>query len=220
RTSPCTSPRSRRTRTGSWSCATTSRGGDERKSARVPEGRRRFAYAGGRGGRFSAGSGLFRRLARLIEQLHQRHRRRVARPVAHLQDPEIPARTILEARPELVEELADRRVVAQPIEREAPTADAVLLRKRDQRLDDAPQLLRLRQRGLDRLVRQQRCRHVAVHRLAMRGVPAELAARFTMTHCPSLSTPTTRNSPRCAARAAASSRAACRARGRAPRALP
>src|SRR5690606_36914070 len=123
-----------------------------------------------------------RLLARLIEQLHERHRRRVARPIPHLQDPEIAARTVLEARPELGEELADRRLVAQPRERETPTAHAVLLRERDQRLDDPPELLRLRQRRLDRLVRQQRCREIAVQRLAVRRVAAELPARFAMTH--------------------------------------
>src|SRR5690606_13243897 len=155
-----------------------------------------------------AGSALRRIPApsRLIEQLDQRHRRRVARPEAHLEDAQIPARPLLEARPELVEQLADRGFVAQPIERETTAADAVLLRERDQRLDDPAQLLRLRQGRLDRFVRQQGRRHVAVHRLAMRRVPAELPARLTMTHgSTSLSTQATRTAPRSAAPEAASS---------------
>ena len=62
------------------------------------------------------------------------------------------------ARAELDEELADRDLVAQAREREAAIGDAVDLGERDQRLGDAAQFLRLRQRGADQLVLDQRRR--------------------------------------------------------------
>src|SRR5690606_28025788 len=116
------------------------------------------------------------------EELDERHRRRIAAPVAHLQNAEIPARPLPEPRPELGEQPPDRGLVTQPIERETAAARPVLLRERDQRLDDAPQLLRLRQRRAYRLVLQQRRREIPIHRAAVRGVAAEPAAGFSMTH--------------------------------------
>src|SRR6185312_10575756 len=90
-----------------------------------------------------------------VEQLDERHRRGVALAEAELQDPQVAPRARLVARAELVEELADDVTVAQAVEREPPVGERRLLGERDQRLGDAAQLLRLRQRRLDRLVREQ-----------------------------------------------------------------
>ena len=59
---------------------------------------------------------------------------------------------------------------------------AVDLRERNQRLDHAPQLLRLRERRADRLVPQERHRHVAHQRLPVRAVARELTAGESVTH--------------------------------------
>ena len=120
---------------------------------------------------------------RLIEQLHQRHRRGVARTRIHAQDARVAARTRLEARTEGLEQLHDHFRVAQLREGAATIGVAVVLAERDQRLDDAAQFLRLRHRRADRLVTQQRRRHVAKHRRAMRCVAAELPAGKLVTHC-------------------------------------
>ena len=55
---------------------------------------------------------------------------------------------------------------------------------RDDPLDERPQLLRLRHRGLDPLVAEQRLGLVAEHRDAMLGDPAEFPMTDSVTHCP------------------------------------
>src|SRR5262249_53512917 len=110
------------------------------------------------------------------------HRRGITGAEAGLQNPQIAAGAALEARAKLGEQTADGRVIAQAIERETTTARAVFLRERDQRLYDAAQVLRLRQRGAGGLVDQQGGRHVAVHRAPVRRGAAELAARISVTH--------------------------------------
>src|SRR5688572_15632801 len=139
---------------------------------------------------YSGYSGLRRRarltwlydLLGLIEQLHDRHRRGVAGAETDLEDPQIAARAALEAGPQILEQDTDGFVVAQAVEREPAVAHAVFLRERDQGLDDAAQLLGLRQRGAHRLVHEQRRREVAVHRPAVRGLAAEPTARISVTH--------------------------------------
>ena len=66
--------------------------------------------------------------ARLIEQLNDGHRRCVSSPIAHLENPKVTAGSLLIPRAELGEELADRDVVAQAIEREPAAANGVLAR--------------------------------------------------------------------------------------------
>src|SRR5262249_1649266 len=66
--------------------------------------------------------GCFRRL-RAVDQLDQRHRRLVADAEAELEDAQVPARTRLVARAELVEELHDDVTIAQPVECEAAIRD-------------------------------------------------------------------------------------------------
>jgi len=60
--------------------------------------------------------------------------------------------------------------------------EAALLGKRHQFLHHRAQLLRLRQRGDDLLVLDQGRRHVGKHGTAMRGLLAELAVNFAVTH--------------------------------------
>ncbi len=126
--------------------------------------------------------GLLRRRASLVDQLHQRHRRCVARAGLHLEDAGIAAGARLEARADVLEQLAHDLVVPQLREGAAAPGEAVRLAQRDQRLDDAPQLLGLGQGSANRLVPQQRCGHVAHQRLAVRGVARQLAAGELVTH--------------------------------------
>ena len=91
--------------------------------------------------------------------------------------------------------VARERVVAAPGFRLpdvlTPVADGAVRRllepdrglaERDERLDEAAQLLRLRDGRLDRLVAQQRGRHVAQHRPAMGGVAAQLPPGQSVSH--------------------------------------
>src|SRR4029079_1789 len=56
---------------------------------------------------------------RPTHELDQRHRRRVARPEAELEDAQVAARARLVARAKLVEELGHDIAIAQTIERDA-----------------------------------------------------------------------------------------------------
>ena len=67
--------------------------------------------------------------------------------VRHVQDARVATRARLEARTEVVEQLVDDRRVAQPRKRATAVGEAVALAERDQRLDVAAQLLRLRARS-------------------------------------------------------------------------
>src|SRR5262249_21984659 len=59
---------------------------------------------------------------------------------------------------------------------------AAALAERDELLDDRAQVLRLRQRGDDLLVLDQRGRHVGEHRAAMLGRAVELAVYLAVAH--------------------------------------
>ena len=83
---------------------------------------------------------------------------------------------------EIVEQLGDDAAVAQPIEREAPVGERGLLAERDDRLDHAAQLLRLRQRRLDDFVPEQRAGHVPQHREAMAARAVELSESVSVPH--------------------------------------
>src|SRR6185503_16040107 len=101
---------------------------------------------------------------------------------AVLQDSQIAAIALRVARRELGEELAHRRAITQPIERQPPVRERRRLADRDHRLDDTPQLFSLRQRGRDALVPQQRYRHVAEHREPVTRGFVQLAQAVTVTH--------------------------------------
>src|SRR5262245_44812809 len=117
-----------------------------------------------------------------LDQLHQRHRRRVARSRTHLEDPRVAARAGPEARPDVLEQLHDQRVVAQRDEGATAARQRVRLAERDERLDDPAQLLRLRERGPDRLGADEGRAHVAHQRLAVAAVARELASRKLVSH--------------------------------------
>src|SRR6185436_10283 len=72
---------------------------------------------------------------RAVDELHQRHRRRVARARRQVQDARIAAWTGLEAGTEVLEQLGDDLAVTQAGEGDAAIGLAVLLRERDERLD-------------------------------------------------------------------------------------
>src|SRR5581483_4056937 len=220
-----------------WTRAARSRGssaaGTRSRERRVRAGRSRSLPSrehekAGRAARLVATRGAtrayspsapLRRLAfrrRPVHELDQRHRRVVALPEAELEDAQVATRTRLVARPELVEELGHDLAIAQAIEGETAVRERRLLAEGDERLGNAAQFLRLRQRGLDDLVREQRIGHVAQHSETMTAGAIELAQAVAVTHVlfPERFVMGGR------ARLAASSRASCRARGRARRALP
>jgi ABC-type methionine transport system ATPase subunit len=90
-------------------------------------------------------------LQRPVEQLDESHRRVVAIAETALQNPQVTAVAGGIAGPELVEHLDHHVAVAQAVENAKTTVgEARLLAERDDRLDNAPQLLGLRQRRLDR----------------------------------------------------------------------
>src|SRR4029077_20687427 len=72
--------------------------------------------------------------------------------------------------------------IAQAREGEAAVGVRVDLGERDERLDHAAQLLRLRQGGADRLVAQQRYPHGAHERVTVRAVTRQLPAGKMVTH--------------------------------------
>src|SRR4029453_18867464 len=117
----------------------------------------------------------------LLDELHESHRRSIAGTDAQLEDAGVAAGPLLVARSHLVEELRDDLTIAQAIEGETTARDAVRLCEGDQGLDLAPQLLCLRQGRADRLVTQQRRRHVPEHRVPVRAVAAQLPAAVAMT---------------------------------------
>ena len=117
-----------------------------------------------------------------VDEFDVRHRRVVAGAEAALEDAQVAARTGGVTRAEDGEQIADRFLVAQAREREAAVGDAVDLRERDERLRDAAKFFRLRQRGTDQFVLEQRSRHVAEHRFAMGAGAAELASGFLVAH--------------------------------------
>src|SRR5450432_971778 len=129
-----------------------------------------------------AGIARFFLRLRTIHQLDQRHRRVVALAEAVLEDAQVPAAARLVAGTELREKLHDGVAIAQAIEGEALVGERRSLAERDDGLGDAAQLLRLRQRGLDRLVLEERYGHVAQHREAMAAGLVELAKPVAVTH--------------------------------------
>src|SRR5690348_17185150 len=133
------------------------------------------------GGLISAGLGLFRLLLgaalllraslfvrllsasgrRAIDELHKSHLGIVTRTGQHAENASVAARTSLEARAEVSEQLLNHFAIAQSRERQAAVRLVILLRERNERLDDPAKLLRLRNRRADRFVTQQRNAHVA-----------------------------------------------------------
>jgi len=110
---------------------------------------------------------------RLIEQLHYSHRRRITGTMPHFQNPQIATRALLETRAQLIEELANRLLITQPIEGQPAIGNAVYLCQGYQRLYYTPQLFSFWQSGTNGFVLDQRRRHVAVHRFTMTAFAPE-----------------------------------------------
>src|SRR6187200_1370160 len=81
-------------------------------------------------------AGRSRRGGVRLDELHQRHRRRVAGTGTHLQDARVTAGARLEARPDVLEQLHDQRVVAQRREGASAARQRVRLAEGDERFDD------------------------------------------------------------------------------------
>src|SRR3954447_4620305 len=117
-----------------------------------------------------------------VDELDHADRRAVAMAVARLEHARVAAATRGVARAEHVEQLLHHRRVAQLGERLAARMQVAALRKRHQLLDDRTQVLRLRQRGDDLLVLDQRRRKMLEQRGALVGAPVELAVGNPVTH--------------------------------------
>src|SRR5262245_25272094 len=76
---------------------------------------------------------LGRRCGSLLGEHHQRHRRVVAVAEADLEDAQVAAVALGEARPEIVEQLLDDRAIAQPVEGNQPVGSVRLLPGGDNR---------------------------------------------------------------------------------------
>src|SRR6267142_1394684 len=160
---------------------------------------------------------------RPIEKLDQRHRRIVALPESVLEDTQVPSVSLRVARAELGKELGHYAAVAQPVESEAPVGEARLLAEREDGLDDAPQLLRLGERGVYDLVPQKGNGHIAQHRQAMAAGAVQLSQSVAVPHrsCrPLVALETFRWSARFRVRRAASFRASSPGSALAKRGLP
>src|SRR3546814_783311 len=115
----------------------------------------------GRSGVLALGGGV------AVDQLDDRHRRHVAVAEAGLQHPAVAAVALLVAGRQLVEQLGGNLRVAQHRERLPAGMQVAALAQGDETVDDASEVLRLGQRGLDLLVLHQGRRHVGEHRLAV-----------------------------------------------------
>src|SRR5207245_9933208 len=80
-------------------------------------------------------------------ELQDGHLRGIAAAETELDDARVPARPLVEARAERVEQLRDQRVVGDDATRLPAVVHAVVLAQRHQALDLRPQLLRFRERG-------------------------------------------------------------------------
>lgn len=119
---------------------------------------------------------------RTVNQLHESHGRVVALTEAHLQHAGIAAVAVRVARTDFGEQLDHRVAIAQTGKRQTLVREGGLLAQRDQGFDDAAQFFRLRQRGLDRFVRDQRNGHVAEHGKTVTAGAVELTQAITVTH--------------------------------------
>src|SRR5215213_10181696 len=117
-----------------------------------------------------------------VDEFDHGHRRVVAVAEAGLDDAGVAALAVLVAGRQYVEQLADLILVAHLGDRLPAHGQPTLLAEGDQLLDDRTQFLRLRQRGDDLLVLDQRRAHVGEHRLAMLGGAVELTMNLAVTH--------------------------------------
>src|SRR6516162_355401 len=142
--------------------------------------RRRFGL--GFGLRLHRSGVLPFRLHVAIDEFDDRDGGGIAIAEAGLEDAGIAAVAVLVAGTEHLEQFLDHGDVAHLRDRLAARVQVATLAERDQFLDDRPQVLRLRQRGHDLLVLDERRRHVGEHGAAMLAGAIELAMGVSVTH--------------------------------------
>src|SRR5882757_4280437 len=159
--------------------------GNERQGLWVP------AFAGTTAGvRLRGFRGLFRYRAGIealgvdvaVDEFDHGHRGVIAIAKTGLDDAGIAALAVLVAGGENVEQLFGLIEVAHLGDRLPPHGETALLAERDQLLHDRAQFLRLRQRGDDLLVLDQRRAHIGEHRAPVLGGAIELAMNLAVTH--------------------------------------
>src|SRR4029453_15808050 len=146
----------------------------------------RLGFFGGRG---LLGLGV--RVVLAADQLDLRDLGAVAAAITELQDPRVAAGPPLEARRGRVEKLPHAPAVMVSPQPQAAGGKGLAvvgpprhatLGDADDPLDEGPQLLRPRDRGLDPLVLQQRVCLIAQHRDAVLGDPSQFPVCYSMTH--------------------------------------
>src|SRR5262245_57339895 len=122
------------------------------------------------------------RLDVAVDELDDRDRSGIAVAEAGLEHAGVAAVAVLVAGTKHLEQLLDHGDVAHLRDRLAARVQVAALAERDQFLDDRTQVLRLRQRGHDLLVLDERRRHVGEHGAAMLAGAVELAMGVSVTH--------------------------------------
>src|SRR5215813_4417117 len=121
-------------------------------------------------------------LGRTVDQLEQRHLRRVAGAVAEADDAGVAPGAAGVAIPELAEDLLEHRAATHGALRQADVGEATPLAEGDDPLGEPPGLLGLGHGGLDRLVLEQRRDHVVEHRQPVAGGLLQLPVSDAMAH--------------------------------------
>ena len=92
---------------------------------------------------------------RFIDQLDERHRRRIARSWPQFQDSQIATRSFFEAGTQIRKQLPDRRLIPQTIECKATIGNTIFFGQRDQWFYDAAKFFGLWQGRPDRFMLHQ-----------------------------------------------------------------
>src|SRR5256714_3873591 len=135
-----------------------------------------FGLLGGGGGLLLAGGDL------VADEFEDGHLGGVAAAGSQLHDAGVAARTVAEAGAEGVEQLGHERVVVDLARGVAAVVHAVGAAEGDQALDLRLELLRLRERGDDALLVDERGELVAEHGQAMTRRSAQLPVHHSMSH--------------------------------------
>src|SRR6185295_6567943 len=130
-----------------------------------------------------------------LDQLEHRHLGPVAQARSELDDAQIAALALAEARRDLVEHLLDEIALQHPAQHPPAVVHGAVLAARDHPLGDGPQLLGLGKRGDDLLLLHQRLELVAEQGLPVRGGPPQLSAFDRVTHDLPLLKPRPRAAP-------------------------
>src|SRR2546425_3177279 len=119
-----------------------------------------------------------------VHQLDPRHWSAVALSRPQLQDPRIPALTLLEPRRDLVEQACDHVAVGDVLQHLPPSGEIATFGLCDELLRVGPEHLRLRLCGVDRFVDEQLGRETGQQQPLMPRIRPQSAAPLRLGHRP------------------------------------